>query len=271
MNLAALRDGRLRHHRRERRRRSRTSRSSSRTTSPRATSTSRTASTRRPSEEIDALDELRRRDRSSPPATWSSRRRAFIEAGRRRSSAIEKLLALMESEGVDFDACARRSSGCGGIRVHVLGDTIVDSLLVLLADRAAPPRRRPSASSTRGPRSFAGGAAVVAKHLKAAGADVTFSTVLGDDAPKDFVLKDLEEAGVVVPAFIDRTRPTTQKERLHRRRPQHAQGRSGRQPADLGPGAAAFSASRWPRQPAGRRRLQRLPPRHLQSQDHPRC
>ncbi len=61
---------------------------------------------------------------------------------------------------------------------------------------------------------FAGGAAVVAKHVKAAGADVSFSTVLGNDAAKDFVLKDLDEAGVVVHAFVDRTRPTTQKERF---------------------------------------------------------
>ena len=43
---------------------------------------------------------------------------------------------------------------------------------------------------------FAGGAAVVAKHVKAAGAEVSFSTVLGNDAAKDFVLKDLDEAGI---------------------------------------------------------------------------
>jgi rfaE bifunctional protein kinase chain/domain len=58
---------------------------------------------------------------------------------------------------------------------------------------------------------FSGGAAVVAMHLKKAGADVLFSTVLGDDPLKDFVLKDLEEAGVECQAIIDPSRPTTQK------------------------------------------------------------
>ena len=61
---------------------------------------------------------------------------------------------------------------------------------------------------------FAGGAAVVAKHVRAAGADVVFSTVLGDDALRDFVLKDLGSAGVICDPFIDRTRPTTHKERF---------------------------------------------------------
>src|SRR5262249_61409526 len=61
---------------------------------------------------------------------------------------------------------------------------------------------------------FAGGAAVVAKHVRAAGASVVFSTVLGEDALKEFVLKDLDEAGVTCRPFVDRTRPTTHKERF---------------------------------------------------------
>ncbi len=58
---------------------------------------------------------------------------------------------------------------------------------------------------------FVGGAGIVAKHLKAAGADVTFSTVLGDDALAEFALKDLAAAGVNCAPIIDRTRPTTNK------------------------------------------------------------
>jgi sugar/nucleoside kinase (ribokinase family) len=56
-----------------------------------------------------------------------------------------------------------------------------------------------------------GGAAIVAAHLSAAGADVTFSTVLGDDPLKDFVLDGLARDGVKVQPIIDRTRPTTHK------------------------------------------------------------
>jgi rfaE bifunctional protein kinase chain/domain len=58
---------------------------------------------------------------------------------------------------------------------------------------------------------FPGGAAVVAKHLREAGAEVVFSTVLGEDPLKDFVLNDLKAAGIECHAVIDSTRPTTQK------------------------------------------------------------
>jgi bifunctional ADP-heptose synthase (sugar kinase/adenylyltransferase) len=51
----------------------------------------------------------------------------------------------------------------------------------------------------------------VAEHLRAAGADVLFSTVLGDDALKTFVLEGLARAGVTCKAVIDPTRPTTNK------------------------------------------------------------
>jgi len=51
----------------------------------------------------------------------------------------------------------------------------------------------------------------VAKHLRAAGGEVVFSTVLGDDALKAQVLKDLEAAGVRCLPIVDPTRPTTNK------------------------------------------------------------
>jgi bifunctional ADP-heptose synthase (sugar kinase/adenylyltransferase) len=58
---------------------------------------------------------------------------------------------------------------------------------------------------------YIGGAGIVAKHLRAAGADVTFSTVVGEDSLKDFVLEGLSNAGVECKAVIDKTRPTTNK------------------------------------------------------------
>ena len=58
---------------------------------------------------------------------------------------------------------------------------------------------------------YVGGAGVVAKHLRAAGADVTFSTVLGNDTYKSFVLDDLNAFGIHCLPIIDETRPTTNK------------------------------------------------------------
>ena len=97
-----------------------------------------------------------------------------------------------------------------GVKVHVVGDTIVDSYTYcsLVGGTAKTPT-----FSVKHEREvdFPGGAAVVAKHLRQAGAEVVFSTVLGDDALKDFVLKDLEASGIECHAVIDPTRPTTQK------------------------------------------------------------
>ena len=124
--------------------------------------------------------------------------------------ASEKLLALLHSEGLNFGDLKTALTKLKGVKVHVVGDTIVDSYTYcsLIGGTAKTPT-----FSVKYEREvdFAGGAAVVAKHLREAGAEVVFSTVLGDDALKDFVLKDLEAKGIECHPVIDSTRPTTQK------------------------------------------------------------
>ncbi len=168
---------------------------------------------------------------------------ALIEASP-PNLGIEKLLALMDSEGIGFDRPARdprpdaRACGCTSSATRSWTPTRT-------ARCWAPPRsRRPSASSTTSARSFAGGAAVVAKHVKAAGAEVTFTTVLGDDAPRTSCWRTWTRPGSWCTAFIDRTRPTTHKERfiadgykmLQVDRVDNRASRTGR---------CATSASRW--------------------------
>lgn len=124
--------------------------------------------------------------------------------------AMEKLLALLHSEGLEFSDLRTALAKLQGVKVHVVGDTIVDSYTYcsLIGGTAKTPT-----FSVKFEREvdFPGGAAVVAKHLRSAGAEVVFSTVLGEDTLKDFVLKDLEAAGIACHAVIDPTRPTTQK------------------------------------------------------------
>jgi rfaE bifunctional protein kinase chain/domain len=123
---------------------------------------------------------------------------------------IEKLLVLMQGEKFNFNDLRHALEQVRGIKVHVLGDTIVDSLTK--GSMIGGMTKTPTASVRYENRTdFVGGAGIVAKHLKAAGADVTFSTVLGEDDLKEFVLADLEEAGVTTRAIIDPTRPTTNK------------------------------------------------------------
>jgi rfaE bifunctional protein kinase chain/domain len=124
--------------------------------------------------------------------------------------ALEKLLVLMEADGLDFDHLRRIIDTCEGKRVHVVGDTIVDSLTYTTMIGGMTKTPTPSVRFDNRV-DFIGGAAVVAKHLRAAGAEVTFSTMLGDDVLKDFVLEGLADSGVRCMPIIDKARPTTHK------------------------------------------------------------
>src|ERR1043166_9692 len=123
---------------------------------------------------------------------------------------LEKLLTLMEYDNLTFDSLRESLEKLKGKRVHVLGDTIVDSYTqtAMIGGQT----KTPTMSVLYERRDdYIGGAAVVAKHLRAAGAEVVFSTVLGEDALKTFVLSGLEEFGVDCRPVIDSTRPTTNK------------------------------------------------------------
>ncbi len=126
------------------------------------------------------------------------------------SIAVEKLMTLMSAEGISFqdlrDALAKFKS----LRAHVVGDTIVDSYTY--CSMIGGMTKTPTMSVRFEKKvDYTGGAAVVAKHLRAAGADVTFSTVLGNDSYRSFVLDDLNTCGVHCLPIVDETRPTTNK------------------------------------------------------------
>lgn len=124
--------------------------------------------------------------------------------------AIEKLMLLLGGEGISFDDLRKSLDLFQGLRVHVIGDTIVDSYTYCTAIGGIT--KTPTMSVRfQDQKDFVGGAGIVAKHLRASGAKVSFSTILGDDELKDFVLADLDDAGINCRAIIDPTRPTTNK------------------------------------------------------------
>jgi rfaE bifunctional protein kinase chain/domain len=126
------------------------------------------------------------------------------------SIAVEKLMTLMSAEGVTFKDLRNTLARFQGLRAHVVGDTIVDSYTY--CSMIGGMTKTPTISVRFDKKvNYVGGAGVVAKHLRAAGADVTFSTVLGDDEYKSFVLDDLNAAGVHCLPIVDTTRPTTNK------------------------------------------------------------
>ena len=123
---------------------------------------------------------------------------------------IEKLLLLMEDNNISFNSLRNILKKLGDNHVHVVGDTIVDSYT--RTSFIGGQTKTPTFSVLyQGQDDYVGGAGIVAQHLRAAGARVTFSTVLGNDSFKDFVIQTLKKAGVEHDVIIDNTRPTNNK------------------------------------------------------------
>lgn len=124
--------------------------------------------------------------------------------------ATEKLMMLMSAESISFDDLRSCLEKFKGLVVHVIGDTIVDSYTrtTLIGGMTKTPTMSVRFEERQ---DFVGGAGIVAKHLRAAAADVTFSTILGNDTLKDFVIADMREAGIDCRAIIDNSRPTVNK------------------------------------------------------------
>lgn len=122
----------------------------------------------------------------------------------------DKLLTVMEREKVSFQGLRHTLSKMAGARVHVVGDTIIDSFThcAMIGGQT----KTPTLSVLYEDRiDYVGGAGIVAAHLRATGAKVIFSTVLGDDVLKEFALRKLKEHGIEVKLVVDKTRPTTHK------------------------------------------------------------
>jgi rfaE bifunctional protein kinase chain/domain len=126
------------------------------------------------------------------------------------SVQYEKLQLVLERYGIGFDDLRKTLDAMKDREVHVVGDTIVDSYThcAMIGGQTKTPTMSVLFEHKL---DYVGGAAVVAKHVGAAGAKVTFSTVLGNDNLGEFVLQDLNGAGINIEAIIDKTRPTINK------------------------------------------------------------
>ena len=107
-----------------------------------------------------------------------------------RKHKSQKTQMLMERSDLTFEGLRQTVQSFGGVKVHVIGDTIVDTYTrtSLIGGQTKTPT---FSVLCEGREDYVGGAGIVAKHLRAAGADVTFSTVLGADNFVDFVIETL--------------------------------------------------------------------------------
>ena len=98
------------------------------------------------------------------------------------------------------------------LKLCVVGDLIIDEYITcepLGMSQEDPTIVVTPIDSTR----FVGGAGIVAAHAAGLGASVTFVSVSGKDASREFALGGLAEAGVEVKLLKDDSRPTTLKQR----------------------------------------------------------
>jgi len=123
---------------------------------------------------------------------------------------LEKFLLLMESNNISFSTLRQNVNNLSGVKVLVVGDTIIDSYT----------RTRLIGGQTKTPTfsvafeekdDYVGGAGIVAQHLSACGANVEFLTILGDDDLGKFTILELEKKNVTIKPIFDKNRPTTNK------------------------------------------------------------
>lgn len=124
-----------------------------------------------------------------------------------------RLLILMEEEGITFNHLRLTVEDFRGIKVFVIGDLIVDLYTFCDVSGTTQKSNAFSANFIKSER-FVGGAGIVAKHLCSLGAEVTLTTVTGEDEAANFALENLASEGVVVQAIRKRGRRTTVKERF---------------------------------------------------------
>ena len=104
----------------------------------------------------------------------------------------QKLKNLISEENIHLKNIIKDFEKFKDIKVHVVGDIIIDTLLK--TELIGGQTKTPTLSVLKKEEiDFVGGAGVVAKHLASAGAKVTISSIVGDDQLGNFALKDLKK------------------------------------------------------------------------------
>ena len=125
----------------------------------------------------------------------------------------DKILSILNNEKISFDKIEKVFSSLKSIKIHVFGDTIVDkySYCSLLG----PTTKTPTLSLKKNEEEeFFGGAVIVAKHLRSLGANVTLTTVTGNDKYKKKLISEMKKFKIKLNLHVESNKPTTVKERF---------------------------------------------------------
>jgi len=122
----------------------------------------------------------------------------------------DKLLNLLEQANISMSEIIENLQSLSGLRIHVVGDTIVDTYTrtTLVGGNIKTPT---FSVLYGGHENYVGGAGIVARHLESAGAKVVFTSVIGDDVLGEFVKNEMSKTTIDCNFIIDQNRPTTNK------------------------------------------------------------
>ena len=122
----------------------------------------------------------------------------------------EKLISLLEQANITIDEIIENVKDLSQFKVHVVGDTIVDTYTrtTLVGGNIKTPT---FSVLYGGHEDYVGGAGIVARHIEAAGAKVIFTSVIGKDLLGQFVEKEMSKSNIECNLIIDKNRPTTNK------------------------------------------------------------
>jgi rfaE bifunctional protein kinase chain/domain len=119
----------------------------------------------------------------------------------------------LDRHGIEVAAVLRLIERFKTLRVCVVGDLIVDDYIA--CNPLGMSQEDPTIVVTPvDTRRFVGGAGIVSAHAAVLGAGVRLLSVTGDDDARDFAVRELRDCGVMAELFMDRTRPTTLKQRF---------------------------------------------------------
>ena len=123
---------------------------------------------------------------------------------------LEKLDLTMKSNKISFEDLIKTIKKIKETSVHIVGDTIVDTYTK--TNFIGGQTKTPTFSVLYDKEeNYVGGAAIVALHMKAAGAKVKFTTTISNDKKGKFVKKELIKNKVQCNFFEEKNRPTTNK------------------------------------------------------------
>ena len=127
---------------------------------------------------------------------------------------IENLIFLMKENKIKFSELRNIINSFTTLKVNVLGDSIQDQNIITNHNYTL--NKTPTLSLTvKDEKNYIGGAAIVAMHLRKAGANVKFFSIVGDDKYGKFILQNLKKEKIQLFVEVLKNKVTNLKQSFY--------------------------------------------------------